>query len=359
VSRPRVVFFTYYRLVPTGQIGVFKRCLRLIERLLSDFDIHLVSYGPLPETDELFSRVAPRITIHDPPEEGLGLGLLALLQEVAPAAVVFGETPLRGSMRLSHRAASALGLWQVALENYYGEFLSWYLPGEWPSIDRWMLLGLTSTATPGLRQGRVEVVPPFVRFARHETPPARDRVCVMGYDKQTLLMSTRLLARLPAAQKADFLIAPQWRPFLERIDPRLGRPSVRVLELRSDLEISDSLARAQFVFGKAGFQQVVEGIALGAPVICQACGGGLTLDLVPPYLRPFVRMVAVEADLRTVMLDVATWLMQSPPNPWTALASAVDDTVGYAADRLRALIEERTARPASKDAFVAPPLVGR
>src|SRR4051812_34282114 len=118
---PRLVFVTYFRLVPTTQIGVFKRCMRLIQHLVDDFEIHLVNFGPLPERDALFSALRPRLKIRELSED-LGNDLARMLDEVAPAAVVFGETPLRGSMRLAHRVASLRGAWQVCIENYYGDF---------------------------------------------------------------------------------------------------------------------------------------------------------------------------------------------------------------------------------------------
>ncbi len=338
----RLFFFTYYRLVPTGQIGIFKRCMRLIEHLLDDFEVHVVNYGPLPDEDALFASIAPRLHIHEPPadDDELGRGLMAILEDVDPVAVVIGETPLRGSMRLSHRVARHLGIWQICIENYYGEFLEWFLPKEWTGIDRWLLLGLVADGAVGKTAGSVEVVPPFVHFPSPSGAP-KDRVCVIGYDKQTLLTGAQLLRRLPADEQVDFLIAPQWRAFLERQKIDLTRPGLRVLELPTDVEIYDSLARAKLVLGKAGFQQVVESISLGAPVICQAAGGGLEDMLVPDYLKPLVRFVDDDDGLAALMFDIAGWLLEPPVTVWSDLATKVEHPMAYAASRLATLVDQR------------------
>jgi hypothetical protein len=344
VSRPSLLFFTYYRLVPTGQMGILKRCLRLMRHLVGDFEIHLVNYGPLPEEDALFAELRPKISVHDPAGDGLGRHLVAILEEVRPAAVVHGETPLRGSMRLSHRVASALETWQIGIENYYGDFVPGFLPSEWPRIDRWLLLGLLDGGGAGGSGGRCAVVPPFVRFPADHGLLPRDRIAILGYDKQTLLTGARLVSRLPATQRVDVLIAPQWRSFLAGLGLDLSRPGLRVLVLPGDEELYSTLSRAKLVVGKAGFQQVVESISLGAPIVCQLCGGGVEAPLLPSYLRPFVRFVAGEQDLQDILFDVAGWLLATPTSPWSDLRSQVADPAAHAAQQLRELIGQGPVR---------------
>lgn len=347
MSKPPLLLFTYYRLVPTGQIGIFKRCTRLMRHLVDHFDVHLVNYGPLPVEDSLFSQVHPRIRVHEPPEDKLGEWLEQLMQELEPRAVVLGETPLRGSMRLSHRVASALGLWQIAIENYYGEFLQWFLPAQWPRIDRWLLLGLLADGQPGLSTERIEVVPPFVQFPADYGHHERDRICIMGYDKQTLLTGSQLIGRLPRKQPVDFFIAPQWRNYLHSQGLDLAHPRLTVHVLPTDEQLYASMSRSKLLLGKAGFQQVVESISLGAPVICQAAGGGLEDSLVPPYLKPLVRFVETEQHLDGFMVDVASWLMEPPMNRWSTLAEQIADPIAYAAGRMRELIGHAAAVVAS------------
>jgi hypothetical protein len=340
MSKPRIVFITYYRLVPTGQIGIFKRCMRLISRMLDDFEIHLVNFGPLPTTDPLFAAVSQRIEIHPTPDENLGDALQELFRRLEPRAVVIGESPIRGSMRMAHRVASALGIWQVALDNYYGPLFPPSLPREFPRVSRWLVLGLTPDGAPGFRAGDIEVIPPLIRFPEGFGGLERDRVAVMGYDKQTLLTGSRLLDLLPADQKADFFIAPQWEGYLRAQCRHLDRPGVRVLALPSDMELYGSLARSRLILGKAGFQQVVEGLLLGAPIVCQACGGGLEDVIVADYLKPYIRFVKSEDALEAVMPDVESWLDGPPVTRWSRMASEIGDPIAYGAGRLAALISE-------------------
>ncbi|HEX2252203.1 MAG TPA: hypothetical protein VHQ65_02920 [Thermoanaerobaculia bacterium] len=345
MARPRLLLVTYLRLVPTGQIGIFKRCLRLASRLTDEFEIHQVNFGPLPESDPLFASTAPEITWHVPPDdEGdgrLGAWLEELMGDLAPLAVVIGETPIRGSLRMAHRVASALGLWQIALDNYYGPMFPASLVRDWPRIDRWLLLGLTRSGDPDLRDGKLQVVPPLIAFPPGFPDIERDRVTVIGYDKQTVLSGARLLARLPEDTAADFFLAPQWEEFLRR-QPEAGldRPDRRVLVLPPDGELYASLARSRFILGKAGFQQVVEGVLLGAPIVCQVCGGGLAGVLLSDYLQPYVRFLDSEERFDPVLLDLGLWLAAPRIRRWSRMAAEVDDPIAHGAEKLAALARE-------------------
>jgi hypothetical protein len=338
MSRRRILFFTYYRLVPTGQIGVFKRCMRLIDKLPEEFEIHLVNYGPLPEGDMLFSKVQPRLQIHQLPGLNLGTWLKKLLEEVRPNAVVHGEAPLRGNMRLSHRVCSSLGIPQVAIDNYYGEYVEQHLLAEWPNIDCWLLLGLIDQGQAARSNGKLEIMPPFVQFPPNHGRQLRDRVVVMGYDRQTLITGIDLIKRLPSGHKIDVLITREWESLLDGLRER---PGLRVLVLPNDAELYDSLSHAKVVFGKAGFQQVVESIGMGAPIICQSCGGGIGPENLAGYLQPYVRFVSEEGDLSSVLFELAGWLLQPPVSAWSTLAERVSDPIHHGAKRLAAFVEAR------------------
>jgi hypothetical protein len=338
MSLPRVVFVTYYRLVPTGQMGILKRALRLISHLLGEFEIHLVNFGPRPEADPLFAAMSRRIELHETPDSGLGEALHSLFARLAPRAVVLCESPIRGSMRMAHRVASRLGLRQIGLDNYYGPLFTISLLRGWPRIDRWLLLGLTEDGSPRLEDGPIEVVPPLVRFPPGFGSLPRDRIAVIGYDRDTLATGGRLLARLPAGQAADLFVAPEGEDLLREqgFDP--GLPGVRVLVLPPDDELYGSLARSRVVFSKAGFQQIVEGILMGAPVVCQLCGGGVERTILGDYLLPYVRFVASADELPGVLLDVACWLARPPASRWAGLAASLEDPIAFAAERLAAAI---------------------
>jgi hypothetical protein len=332
------LFFTYYRVVPTGQMGVLKRCLRLIAGL-HDFEVHLINFGPLPEHDSLWDEVKFRIQIHSPLEDNLGLALADLMRQLNPAVVVFGETPLRGNMWLSHRVAATLRIPQVSIENYYGPFVETYLPAQWPDIDRWLLLGLMPSAQPTLRAGRIDVVPPLVTFP--SCSPTRDRICVLGYDEATLISATRLLKAWPE-QKVDYIIAPEWRSILG------PDANGRIMELPSDMILCDCLARAKLVIGKAGFQQMVEAISLGSPIICRICGGGVTGELVPNYLQPLVRFIHDDEEIPAMLRVLPEWLAAMPPIPWADNTTRLPNPVAHAVATLAEILSgpfEKVAEP--------------
>ena len=83
MSRPPLLFVTYYRVVPTAQIGVFKRCIRLMHHLVGDFDIHLLNFGPLPDGDPELAALRDRITLHDLPGDGVAEGMTRILRDVS------------------------------------------------------------------------------------------------------------------------------------------------------------------------------------------------------------------------------------------------------------------------------------
>src|SRR5437762_11945580 len=118
MSRPAILFVTYYRVAPVGQLGVFKRCSRTMEVLLDDFDAHLMHFGGLPQEAE-FAAIRERVAAHEIPGDGGGAAIEHVMRSVRPDAVIFGEAQLRGPFRLSHRIATSLRLWQVAVEHVF------------------------------------------------------------------------------------------------------------------------------------------------------------------------------------------------------------------------------------------------
>lgn len=339
MKRAPILFITYFRLVPTGQIGIFKRCVRLFPHLLERFEVHLVNYGPLPATDGELRPLLDDLHIHELPERSLGDELQDLCRRIQPVAVVFGETPVRGNMRLSHRVAKRCGLWQIALENLY----------RWPrlegvirqisTIDRWMFLGLDADGELGRSGDNYEVVPPLVRLA--EAPErGRDRICIIGYDKHTLVSGIELIGFLPADLRVDVFAVPAWKQLLEDKLAKIDRGSVRVLYLPQDSVIYGSMARAHVVFGKAGFQQVVEAVLLGARVVCCQAGGGLEAYLVPRHVLDHVAFFDADDEISKLSDLVRSWIAAAPVQNWAALSRQWPDTTPFAAQRLAGLIDQ-------------------
>jgi hypothetical protein len=338
VSRPRILFVTYYRLVPTGQIGVFKRCMRLVRHLHEDYDIHLVNYGPLPSEDAVVLAIRDYIHVHDLPEIDLGEELWQLYGELEPSALILGETPLRGNMRLSHRVGIRRGLYQIAIENLYARRASRFLERVVPRVDRYLLLGLGPRAEVGAIDGKAEAVPPLVTVRRPVDDTPRHRLCLVGYDKATLVSGLQLTSRLPESIAVDVFTVPDWSHIVEGHRDG-GSREIRTHVYPTDEEIYDALSHAHVVFGKAGFQQVVEALLLGARVVCRQAGGGLEPYLLPEHLAPHVRFLDDDADIPEVATTVRDWFHEPVVGTWLPIVREWPDTMVYAAGRLRAAIE--------------------
>lgn len=345
MTRPPLLFSTYYRTYPLSQMGVFKRCIRLMPHLLDHFEIHVIHYGPLPEKEPLFAALRERLVIHDTQGDA-GPLLHGVMEKVKPRALILGEAPLRGAMRMAHRVARRLRIPQIGIDNFYSEQIDRHYVSEWPGLDRWLLLGLLEDGVTTERPSpKCVVVPPLVRFPPDFASLARDRIVILGYDPATLASGLSLLGLLPRGQRVDFLVSPESRTLLEKHD--LGFEH-RILELPTDAAMYDSLTRARLVFGKAGYQQVVETLLLGAPILVRACGGGIVDELVATHLKPYVRIMKHDIELPKMAEDASRWLEQPPRLRWASLGASVPDTTTFAANVLRQLIEE-SAQPGEAD----------
>jgi hypothetical protein len=359
VSRPPILFVTLYRVAPVAQLGVFKRCSRLTEALLDDFDVHLMHFGGLPKGESEFARLEGRVAVHHIPPGGGGAAIERVMRDVQPAAVIFGEAPLRGTFRLSHRIATSLRLWQIGLENVYEGNFPAYAKVEWPDIDRWLFFGLLDGPLPVRLSSGVLVVPPLLRVPEGFGSFERDRITVLAYDQQTLLTAARLLALLPRWQKIDILVSSESRRALEERGVALDRSERRVLELPSDSTIYDSLSRARLVFGKAGYGQVVESLLLGARVVCRSCTGGISEGMLAEVMRQYVLFLHSDQELPGHMPLIERWLACPPVDAWSGVAARFPDTITLAARTLAELVEDgKTAvRPERALPSARPPTV--
>jgi hypothetical protein len=337
-----VLFVTYCRFAPTGMIGVFKRCLRLAARLTRVFDIHWVNFGPLPESDALFSRIRGRITVHRGLRGKAQRSLAELMRRVDPAVVVLGETPRSGALLAAYRAAAGLGIRQVGIDNYYGRSMLEDRQLAWSHVDSWVLLGVHESGRPAYSLGKVHVLPPLVTVPEGVGSPPRDRICVLGYDRTTLERSLQLLRRLPTVlptvPRVDFFLSPELAGQLRRAGIEHGRSGVALHVLPDERVLFAAMACARLIFGKSGFQQIMEGLCLGAPVVCQSATGGVQPCFLPPHLRSYYRQVNSEGDLDRLLPDLAAWVLASPVFPWTAPLRRLGDMAGYAAKRFEKIL---------------------
>jgi hypothetical protein len=339
VSRPALLFITYYRAAPVAQLGVFKRCSRMIDVLLADFDVHMIHYGGLPaggQPDPIVSRVH----IHEMPSSDEGPSIERVMRRVAPVAVIFGEAPMRGPFRLTHRIATSLGLWQVVIENAFDSNYQRYVKVEWPDIDRWLFFGLPDGPVPARVSADAAVVPPLLRFPEGFGSFPRDRITVSAYDQQSLLTAARLLDHVPDWERIDFLVSAESRALLEERGIAGNRAARRVLELPPDATIYDSLARARVVFGKAGYGQIVESLQLGARMMCRTCAGGIADGMLPPVMRPHVVLLHGDHELAGQKKVLERWLAASPVGTWSNVAKQYPDTIAVGARTLAELVSE-------------------
>ena len=178
MNRQAMVFVTYYRVAPVGQLGVFKRCSRMMARLVDDYDLHLVHFGGVPPGEPTFAAIADRVTVREIPPDASGDEIERAMRGARPAAVVFGEAPLRGPFRLSHRVATRLDLWQIGVENAFDRDYAPYVRREWPEIDRWLFFGMLDTPVPARLSPECAVVPSLLTFPPAFGTAARDRITV-------------------------------------------------------------------------------------------------------------------------------------------------------------------------------------
>jgi hypothetical protein len=337
-ERKRVVFVTYYVIWPVGMIGVFKRCLRIIERMHQDYDVHMLHFGALPAEDPVFQRVRGRITVENSiAGENLRERMTAYYSEIQPHAVIFGECPCAGSMLMAYRTAPRRTARLIGIDNYSGHWLSMLTATGFHRVQKWLFLGLLPDGELGLSRWRYAVAPPLV-----STPPglgaARDRVCVLGYDRATLVAAYDILSKLPPGENVELFLSDDVDALTAGLPyDKLPHKLTRTFNA-SDAALFDSFARAKVVLGKAGFQQIVESIALGAPIVCQMYETGVRNILVPGYLRPYVRLVWTPEDRAKAMPKIAEWVRSPAPLPWARSTGETPDLGACAARRLESLI---------------------
>lgn len=315
-------------------MGVLKRVTRLARHLIGKYDITLLHFGFIPD-DPLIAETLPLLCVRIATEEDPA-SVERFLAELAPRYIVFGEAPLSGVLRRVYRIAASHGLRQAAIDNYYGDLSVWSFCRGWPAIDRWLLLGLDDRrAASG--DIVVDIVPPLLDPPRGAVR-ARAGVTVLGYDDDTLRSAMELLERLPPPTLATIYTLPA---SIESVSAwaAAGRRHVDVSGLPTDESLSSALAESALVVCKNGFQQMIEALLLGAPVVARTCTGGVAAELLPENMRRWVRYVGDGDDVRSVLLDACLWVASPARLPWNELAERGANGTGYAASRLANLLD--------------------
>ncbi len=332
---PRLVLTSYALPSPVAMIGVFKRCLRLIPYLQERFEIHLLHFGFVPSEDPLVAAILPSVRVHYGGRDQDEIGML--LKQLRPEVIVHGEAPINGSMRKVYATAKFLGIRQLAIDNYYDEKMLFFLVRTVPKVESWLLLGLMPPGeVTGRRQG-VEIVPPLVRPSAGAEALPRDRVCLLGYDSETLRMGMELIRRLPPGLKVDVFQPKGWQGSQRELE-RIPGTVIRVHGLPSEAEFHQALARSSLVVCKNGFQQMAEALLFGTPAVAHVRSGGVEASCLPAYVRHMIRYLEDEGDIGRILLDVAGWLQHTPVNPWADVLKAVPNPSMFAAERLAYLV---------------------
>lgn len=146
--------------------------------------------------------------------------------------------------------------------------------------------------------------------------------------------------KLPPGQRVDFFLPGQSKELYDGLPMETLPHDFHFLHAPTDIGLSDSMSHGRLVLGKAGFQQVVESILLGSPIVCQMYDSGLRQFMVPAHLKPYVKLVWTRAQLERAMPHIQDWVAGNPILPWMGVPKEIPDPVSFAASRLAAMIEE-------------------
>jgi hypothetical protein len=323
----------------TAMMGVLKRCLRLIEHLPPrSIEPLLLHFGQMPDGDPLIRKVLGRLS--HPPFDAQFFSERGPLRirSIRPDVVVLGEGPGSGMMLAASRWALERNIPQICIENYYGakHILRFFHDNPW--IKRWLLLGLPDSHPFGKLNDRAVLAPPLFAPAAKNSGPAHD-LTVLAYDPHLLPRVAGLLARLPENVRIR-IVQPQESRSARRL---WGRRENKVLfsSLPRERIYRQYLSGTSVVVCKNGYQQMMEALAVGTPVIAVDSPGGVPEAWLSPHVRRFIRFVPRESgDWDRVIAAAGLWLGCRPTMPWKQAVQSFDHPARHASQLLLGLINE-------------------
>ncbi|HVP30372.1 MAG TPA: hypothetical protein VMW35_14550 [Myxococcota bacterium] len=338
-----------------AMIGVLKRCLRFIDHLAAaGIEPHLLHFGALPKRDPLVRRVLPTLALHRLPEGPPRPAFERLYRGIRPDVVVLGEGPARGMMWAASRAAHELGIRQVCIENYYAPSHPPRLERGAGWVDRWILLGLPLLGGRGDDFGpisaRVLLVPPLLDAADDSIREPVD-LTILGYDDAAERRGLALFSRMPPGSRAR-LLSRRFEP--DRAGDRIrtvrcGPGQLDLIGLPTDARLRSYLATSKIVVAKSGYQQMLESLAVGTPVLASAAPGGIPKGWLAPELERFVRYLPeADHDWTDALCATATWLGERPEMPWTEQILRLERPALHAARALAQLLRDARAPAAPR-----------
>lgn len=343
--RLKTLFVTYCTIQDdtkkSSQIGVLKRCVRLIANMEPDLiESHMINFGMLPQEDPLLRQILPCIIVHNLLQDSSNLKFFQLFESLKPDIVVLGESPGSGEMLKCSSAASEYDIPQVCIENYYGPEQPDYFKRENPFLDQWLLLGLPY----GNRYGRITenavLVPPLLTKAENVFEDDIS-LTILGYDLKVAELSMELLRRLPTSTKARLIYSPSMRGHLSKLKSLTKEYDVTLTGLPTEAALRNYLASSKVVVCKSGFQQMIECLALGTPVITYNGPGTVPEALLAEPLRPYVCYFPQRySNWMQVVIQAAIWLKREPDMPWCKEISKMEHPAKLASEKLFEILNE-------------------
>lgn len=395
-DRPvRALFVTYSMLAAPGigpsMIGALKRCLRLVEHLPADEVEPLwIHSGPVFRQDPLVRRVASRLPRYDLwgrrqgqwrasagerfwrasdrlsalpalnlPRVVLGQGvpllyqvhaLRRLMRRLHPDVVVLGDNPLNGLLRRASRVASELGIPQVAIDDHLSRWQHGSLVRSSPQVDRWLLVGLPFDGRMGRLSPGLAVAPPLLPGAAGAGAPVEKvDVTIFGYDPHVARLGVDLLARLPGGVTARMISTELSESQRRDFALRASGARMSFVPIPSDEGFRAYLESSSLVFCKNGFQQIVETLATGTPVIAVPVVGGVDQEFLDGDLEPFVHYLQEGTDgWEGAVARAREWIAGRPRLPWTEDLSRLESPVRYGAGLFTDLLRGTASPKASR-----------
>jgi len=347
-----------------ARIGVLKRFLRLVEHLPADaIEVHWVHYGGLDPSDPLIRRVVPGLRRYDgdgaryelarfgrrptPLSERIrrirymlnhlvtrlrgrlpatvdaivdeivdeAPGVEAFLERLQPDVVVLAEQPISGRMRVVSRIAHRLGLLQVVINDMYPDEVKERLLRDEPQVAGWFLLGLRPSGEPDRFGSRMVIGPPLL--AQAGRPRDGADVTILGYDPLVAVQGIRFLRRCPPGTVGRLVVPALGRRQRRAWAREAAGTDLRFTPLPDECQYRAMLAGSRVVFGKNGFQQIAETLAVGTPMIAWEVDGGVPDFGIDAALRPFVSFLTPAPETwDTALSATRQWLDVRPAMPW-------------------------------------------
>jgi hypothetical protein len=342
----RVVFSTYSAASndhnSTAFLGVLKRCVRLIANMKEDLiEPHLVNFGSVPIDDPLLQKELPKLIPHNLENGSADIDFNEFFNSLKPDILVLGEGPGRGKMLDISKAALVYKIPQVCIENYYGAGQPEHFKKENPWLDQWLLLGLPSDYSYGRITEQATLCPPLLPVKDKITDEEKYDVVILGYDINAAMLGIELIHKLPKNIHALLIHGKSLKKHLIKLKNFSQGINVTFIGFPNETQFRNWLTAANIVVCKSGFQQMVECLAVGTPIIAYDARGGVPEILLSEPMRPFVKYFPKRNEgWSKLLIQCAFWLQQKPFMPWQNEIEKIKNPAVFASEKLYGIFTE-------------------